>query len=70
MNASLLSELNDRAGILGDNVRPIGDRPVKWDTSGATVFPRILPHVPETGKVGHDGVGRGRAVQLQRGGAR
>lgn len=65
MNAALLSEMNDRAGILGDNIRPIGDRVVKWDTSGATVYPRFLPHASETGKVGPDGVGRGRAVHSQ-----
>lgn len=70
MNALTFCELNDRAGILGDNVRPIGDRIVKWDTSGATVFPRLLPHAP--GEVGPSGeMSRaGRAVHFQRGGAR
>ncbi len=69
MNATLLSEMNDRAAILGDNVRPIGDRVVKWDTSGATVFPRILPHAP--GEVGPGEMSRaGRAVYSQGKGTR
>ncbi len=69
MNALTFCELNDRAGILGDNVRPIGDRAVKWDTSGRTVFPKLLPHAP--GEVGPGEMSRaGRAVRLQRGGAR
>ncbi len=64
MNATLLSEMNDRAGILGDNVRPIGDRIVKWDTSGRTVFPKLLPHAP--GEVGPGEMSRaGRAVHFQ-----